>query len=117
MNLFSPEIISLLIGLVTGGISLIWRVAKAEKDITVRIDSTRDLLEKEITSINHKIELLTVDNNNDHEQFHYVDNGLKELITHKSKRLERWLYEISSHLEKETKFTLKRGLDRQKYEQ
>lgn len=103
------ELISLGLTAIGGFASLIWRISKTEEQIKQLIDRQNVALLTEISRLNHELEKLHLTNENDHENFNYRDHSIEEALRHKCRRLESWIYQIASHLEKKDDFFLNKA--------
>lgn len=92
-------------------ISIIWRVAQAEKrvydhikdsdrNLEKQLEHTKELLYQRLDSLERKLDLHSVDMGNKQEFDDYRIHGLNEKIDHKFKRLQLGQQDIQRYLEK-----------------
>lgn len=110
MDILNADLLSFLFSLVVGIITATWTISNIKHTQQVQITAINSELKLNISEIKHQLEMLTINNNNDHENFQYMDNSLRQVIEHKAQRLESMIGDINNYLAKNGDFIPRRGL-------
>ena len=111
MDSLNIDLLSFIFSLVVGIVTATWTISNIKHSQQAQISAIKNELKLNISEIKHQLEMLTTNNDNDHENFQYMDNALKELIGHKSKRLEQSIIDLNMYLEKQGEFKARRSLN------
>ncbi|ELS04934.1 hypothetical protein Xen7305DRAFT_00046700 [Xenococcus sp. PCC 7305] len=110
MDSLDIDLLSFIFSLVVGIVSATWSFSQIKYNQQSQIIAIKNELKLAISEIKHDLELLKIKNSNDHENFVYMDNAMKELILHKVKRLENMIIDVNGFLEKKLDFQSRHGL-------